>query len=35
MTRTRKFEEIVKGMNYVSVTLIHWKATNVLNAEFS
>lgn len=36
MTRTRKFEEIVKGMNYVSVKLTCWKASNVvLNTESS
>lgn len=36
MTRTRKFEEIVKGMNYVSVRLISKKASDVvLNTEFS
>lgn len=36
MTRTRKFEEIVKGMNYVSVKIIWWKASKVdLNNDFS
>lgn len=34
MTRTRKFEEIVKGMNYVSAELISkWKTLNNLNTE--
>lgn len=33
MTRTRKFEEIVKGMNYVSAELIKWKTSNDLNTE--
>lgn len=36
MTRTRKFEEIVKGMNYVSGKLIWWEASHVvLNTEVS
>lgn len=33
MTRTRKFEEIVKGMNYVGAELIKWKTWNDLNTE--